>query len=81
LRKLVDEARRTSFNRDRLRGAQEVAYRFMSALAGDLPGFEEATRALFAGNLPRFEVCIEPWPIDVREHAMTLARGAFEDRG
>jgi hypothetical protein len=81
LRKLVDEARRTSGNRDRVRAAQEVAYRFMSALAGDLPGFEEATRALFAGSLSRFEACIETWPVDVGEHALTLARGAFEDRG
>jgi hypothetical protein len=80
LRKLVDEARRTSGHRDRVRGSQEVAYRFMSALAGDLPGFEEASRALFAGNLPRFESSIAPWPVDVREHALTLARGAFEKR-
>ena len=47
LRKLVDEARRTSGHRDRVRAAQEAAYRFLSAVAGNLPGFEEATRALF----------------------------------
>ncbi len=33
-------------------GRQEIAYRFMSAMAGDLPGFEEASRALFAGDRP-----------------------------
>src|SRR6185295_10752956 len=48
LRKLVDEARKVSGDRDRIRAAQEAAYRFMSAIAGNLPGFEEATRALFA---------------------------------
>ena len=39
LRKLVDEARRTSGDRDRLRAAQEAAYHFMSAIAGNMPGF------------------------------------------
>ncbi|HJT89098.1 MAG TPA: DUF2239 family protein, partial [Bryobacteraceae bacterium] len=54
LRKLVDEARRTSGDRDRVRAAQEAAYRFLSALAGNLPGFEEATRALFAYDRRKF---------------------------
>jgi hypothetical protein len=54
LRKLVEEARRVNSDRDRVRCSQEVAYRFMSAMAGNLPGFEEATRALFAGNPKRF---------------------------
>ena len=46
LRRLVDDARKTSGDRDRLRTAQEAAYRFMSAIAGNLPGFEEATREI-----------------------------------
>src|ERR1700690_1044417 len=48
LRKLVDQARRVSGDRDRTRAAQEAAYHFISAMAGNLPGFEEAARALFA---------------------------------
>ena len=48
LRRLVDEARRSGGDRQLKRRSQEVAYRFMAALAGDLPGFEEAIRALFA---------------------------------
>jgi hypothetical protein len=77
LRKLVEEARRSHAGKDRLRKAQEAAYRFLSAMAGDFPGFEEATRALFAGNPERFDECISAWPDDVREHARTLARAAF----
>jgi uncharacterized protein len=77
LRKLVEEARRTSGARDRIRQSQNVAYRFMSVMAGDLPGFEEATRALFAGAQERFEHVIEPWPHDVRAHARKLAAAAF----
>jgi hypothetical protein len=49
----------------------------MSSLAGDLPGFEEATRALFAGNRERFDAMVEPWPVDVREYAKKLAAAAM----
>src|SRR5580693_5890141 len=54
LRKLVEQARRDSAGRDARRQAQERAYHFMVAIAGDLPGFEEATRALFADEATRF---------------------------
>jgi hypothetical protein len=77
LRKLVEEARKANEGKDRARQAQEVAYRFMSALAGDLPHFEEATRALFAGDRPRFEEQIGAWPEDVRAHSLQLADAAF----
>jgi len=73
LRKLVDEARKANETRDRLRRSQEAAYRFMSALAGNLPGFEEAARALFAKNSERFEALIRGWPEDVRRHLARLA--------
>jgi hypothetical protein len=69
----VDEARRTSGDRDRVRAAQEAAYRFLSALAGNLPGFEEATRALFAYDRRRFTELIAGWPEDVRDYAVALA--------
>jgi uncharacterized protein len=73
LRKLVDEARRVSGDRDRTRAAQEAAYRFMSAVAGNLPGFEEATRALFAYDRRRFTEFVAKWPDDVRNYAVKLA--------
>jgi hypothetical protein len=75
LRKLVEEARRANAQRDNRRGAHERAYHFMSAIAGDLPGFEEATRALFADDRARVGELIGGWPADVREHAMALAFG------
>ena len=73
LRKLVDEARRANAGKDRVRLARESSYRFMSAMAGDQPGFEEATRALFAGDRERFEEQTARWPADVRDHANKLA--------
>jgi hypothetical protein len=78
VRKLVEEARHTHQDEDRLREARESAYRFISAVAGDFPGFEEATRALFAPNEPEFNRILEFWPIDVRRHAKKLAATAFE---
>jgi uncharacterized protein len=77
LRKLVEEARRTNQGKDRIRRAQEAAYRFVSAMAGNEPGFEEAIRALFAGDRGRFEEWIGPWPADIRDHAKKLAIAAF----
>ncbi len=78
LRRLVDEARRTNRGRDELRQAREAAYRFMSAMAGDLPGFEEASRALFAGNRERFEQEISDWPKDLADYLRGLSKAGFE---
>ncbi|EJO59734.1 DUF2239 family protein [Burkholderia multivorans] len=75
LRKLVEDARRTHAAADRRRDAQARAYHFMSALAGDLPGFEEAARMLYANDLARMAERIAGWPDDVRDHALALARG------
>ena len=77
LRKLVEDARRVNADKDRVRRARESSYRFMSAMAGDRPGFEEATRALFAGNRERFEEQTARWPADVRDHALRLAASSF----
>jgi len=77
LRKLVEEARRTGEAGNRVRQAQEAAYRFMSAMAGNKPRYEDAVRALFARDLPGFERSIAEWPADVRDHASRLAERAF----
>lgn len=75
LRRLVDDARRNGGPRQQRRAAQDAAYHFMLAIAGDLPGYEEATRALFADDRNRLEQWIAEWPQDVRSHAMSLAFG------
>jgi len=73
LRRLVDEARRMGGAPQARRAAQEAAYRFMQALGGDLPGYEEATRALFADDRAGLERHAAAWPEDVRAHALSLA--------
>ncbi|WP_077001684.1 DUF2239 family protein [Variovorax sp. KK3] len=77
LRRLVDEARRVHADRDAERASREAAYRFMSAMAGDLPGFEDAARALFAGERARFETLVAPWPDDLRTYLQRLAAAAW----
>jgi len=77
LRRLVEEARRSGEERDRIRQAQDAAYRFMSAMAGDKPHYEDAIRALFANERTRFEALIAGWPADVRDYARSLAETAF----
>ena len=69
--------RRAACDGDRTekRARRDSAYAFMAALAGDMPGFEEATRALFASDRTRFAECIAPWPEDVRRYALRLAFG------
>ncbi|HEV7137630.1 MAG TPA: DUF2239 family protein [Steroidobacteraceae bacterium] len=76
LRRLVDEARRRGNPQQERLAAQEAAYQFMHAIAGDLPGYEEATRALFADDRPRLEQRIADWPEDIRAHVLRLAFGA-----
>jgi uncharacterized protein len=73
LRKLVDEARRANGDKDRQRAARDAAYHFMSAMAGNLRNFEEASRALFADDRRKFVAQIASWPADIRDHVVKLA--------
>lgn len=76
LRRLVETASRASGDdRAVLRQLQERTYRFMSAMAGNLPGFEEASRALFANKIADMETHMAGWPDDVRAHVLRLFEG------
>jgi hypothetical protein len=77
LRKLVEQARRDNQGADRRRQAREAAFRFMSAIAGNLPGFEEASRALFVGDRDGFESQTQDWPPDIRDFTQNLAAEGF----
>jgi len=77
LRKLVDTARAASTHQARIRQAQTSADRFMMAMAGNLPGYEDAARALYAGQRERFTELTQAWPTDLRDHSRRLAEPAF----
>jgi hypothetical protein len=73
IRRLVDAAERAGAAEETRRRSRDAAYRFMTALAGDRPGYEEATRALFAGDMNRLRLEMATWPEDIRTHALRLA--------
>lgn len=76
LRRLVEVASRDGAPADRVRQAREVVDRVMLALAGDLPGYEEASRAFHRREAERFEALTQEWPEDVRDYVRALASRA-----
>ncbi|WP_431225786.1 DUF2239 family protein [Serratia sp. L9] len=77
LRRLVDEARRNTVEQDNERRIKENCYRFMSAIAGSLPGYEEAVRTLFAQDGRIFSERIAQWPDDIQAHLAWMTRNIF----
>ena len=74
LRRLVDEARKAETINPAT--ARDAAYRFASAIAGDLPQFEDAMRSLYAGDSAACAAHIAPWPDDIRRYFWALAHPA-----
>ncbi|MFF2092394.1 DUF2239 family protein [Paenibacillus sp. NPDC058174] len=79
LRKLIDEARHAGEQQSSIRASQEAAYNFMTAMAGDFHQYEEALRALYAGDRVRFYHFIDDWAPDIRHHVKKLAANAFPE--
>ncbi len=77
IRRLVDEARNREPDRQRARQARDATSRMLTALAGNLPEYEEATRALYAGDGAAFRERIARWPADIRNYALRLAEPAL----
>ena len=77
LRKLVEAAAKGP--KAGRNAARDAAYRFASAMAGNLPGFEEAMRALYAGKRKRFHRELDGWPPDIRTHLEKMAAPVFTD--
>lgn len=76
LRRLVDQARNADDAPQRRRAAKDAAYRFMTAMAGNLPGFEDAIRALYADDRARMAALTATWPRDIHDHALALANAS-----
>jgi hypothetical protein len=71
IRRLVEQARHEPV--DPVRKRREATGRFLTAMAGNLPGYEEVTRALWAGYTARFSALMQDWPADVRAYAEQLS--------
>lgn len=79
LRKLVDAARKADIDEGAGRRAREAADRFMGAMLGNAPHFEEASRALYRGERSCFLELTQDWPADLRDHVRQLAAPSFAD--
>lgn len=80
LRRLVEQSIRHGGAKERARQAVESVDRFMRVMAGDEPGYEEASRAFYRGDRKRFASLTAGWPPDVRAHLRQLAAIAWDER-
>lgn len=80
IRKLIDEKLKgPSAEREKLKFVQEVTYKVLSALAGNLPNFEDAIRYLYRRDRKQFESKMKDWPKDVRMYALKLSESVFAE--
>jgi hypothetical protein len=79
LRRLVEEAKKRDAGAIERAALRDAASRFMWAMAGNFPNFEEASRALFARGDEAFQREIQAWPADVRTHLVQLTRAWFSE--
>jgi hypothetical protein len=70
LRKLVEDALRKGRS---AKDHHDAAYRFLYAIAGDLPHFVDAMREMYAGNKVGYDHFTYDWPRDIRDHGRQLA--------
>jgi uncharacterized protein len=80
LRRLVDEGRRRDSGDSLNQAPIDATGRVMTAMAGNLPGFEEAYRALYARDRGRLEEQIKDWPPDLREYVLVSCSWNMRDR-
>jgi uncharacterized protein len=77
LRRLIDDARKSSSGREIVKQAQERTHKLMSTLGGNLPNYEEALRAFYAKDKKKFKDQMQDWPADIKEYIQKMAADAF----
>lgn len=77
IRKLIDDKIKST-SPDKVKIAQERAYKFLSAIGGNLPNFDEATRYLYRKDKEKFQELTSSWPKGIVKHSMALLGGVFE---
>jgi uncharacterized protein len=78
LRRLVEDARRKGRTE---RECRDAVYRFMQAACGDMPGYEEALRALYAARDDDFLALVDQWPEDIGRYIRKLLASGEDVRG
>ncbi len=68
LRRLIDTARKSSTELERQ--TIEAVGKFMTSMAGNLPNYEEATRALYGKDWAHLKTLIQPWGTDLQSYIL-----------
>jgi uncharacterized protein len=79
LRRLVEEAMKRDPGRQRAQQARAATGRVMTTLAGNRENFEEALRALYAGDGARFRQLVRSWPADIKKHLLRIGEPSFTE--
>ena len=77
IRKLIDQELNNPLSESNIMLAKQATDRFMSAMLGNMPNYEEATRALYQGNKDQFLQLIEHYPTDLKTYVLTLSQHVF----
>ena len=72
IRRLVEEARKRRSATVSAAEAREGVHRFMTEMAGDRPGYEEALRALYRSDILAVLRIASAWPEDIRRYLERL---------
>ncbi len=78
LRRLVEDARRKGRTE---RECRDAVYRFMQAACGDMPGYEEALRALYSARYDDFLATVDQWPEDLGRYIRKLLTSGEDTKG
>jgi hypothetical protein len=78
LRKLVETQLRREWAPFQARRAHDALSKFLWNMAGNLPDFEEASRALTRREYERLDALIAAWPPDIRDHVRELVQAVTQ---
>jgi uncharacterized protein len=74
IRRLVEAAMKNESGGNNSKLRIEAIGKFIWSIAGNLAGFEEASRALYSKNMDKFYGLISTWPEDLRTHIKWMAQ-------
>lgn len=77
IRKLIDKELNDPSSESNIMLAKQAIDHFMLAMLGNMPNYEEATRALYQGNKSHFLALIHNYPKDLKVYLELKAQTAF----
>ncbi len=72
IRRLIEDARKRRSETLTAAEAREGVHRFLTEMAGDREGYEEALRALYRSDIAGVRAIADAWPEDIRRYLNRL---------